>query len=120
MTLAKAGDQKQFPEIVKELNDLGYDDAIAKLRYIANAQAFDALLRSLNLAAFPKYRYYAEDKTLHYVGEKLQKSLMSALSEMVVNPPLPPDAPANDANIKTWNSWWEANKAKDILQKVPF
>jgi hypothetical protein len=120
VTLAKAGDEEQFSEVVKELDDLGYEDAITKLRYIANGQAFDALLRSLNLVAFPKYRYYAEDKTLHYTGEQLQKSVMAALSEMVVNPPLPADAPANDANIKAWNSWWEANKARDVLRKVPF
>ncbi len=120
LILAKAGDQEQFEKIAEQLDDLGYNRAIAKLRYIANDKSFEALLRSLSLGNFPKYRYYAPDKTIHYVGEKLQKSVMAALSQMVANPPLPPDAPATEANITAWNSWWKANKGKHVLQDVPY
>jgi hypothetical protein len=104
--LAKPGDQEQFDRIVKELDESAiYRDAIEKLHYVSSRESFEVLLHSLGLNTFPKDRYSAPDKTLHYFGEKLQKGLMTALSEMVVNPPLSPDAPATDANIQKWREW---------------
>lgn len=36
--------------------------------------------------------------------------LLSALSHMVVNPPLPPDASPTNENIQKWRDWWAKNK----------
>lgn len=118
--LTKAGDQLQFERIVRDLDGLAsYPGAIETLRYVANKQSFEALLHSLNLTNFPKNRYYAPDNTLRPVGEKLQKEVMAALSQMVVDPPLAADAPVTDANIQTWQEWWQANQHKDVLRTVP-
>jgi hypothetical protein len=119
--LAKAGDQEQFERIAKQLDEPGtYRDAIDKFQYIASQESFGILLHSLSLSSFPKDRYYAPDNTLHYLGEKLQKDVMVALSEMVVTPPLASNAPATGTNIQIWKEWWQANKSKDVLKKVPF
>lgn len=119
--LAKAGDRKEFEKIVKELDQPGvYQDAIRKFQYISTRDAFEVLLKSLTLNSFPKDRYYAPDGTLHLVGEKLQKDVLAALSEMVVSPPLPPDVAATDANMEKWREWWRVNKDEDVLKNVPF
>lgn len=119
--LAKAGDQEQLRRIAKDLDEPGlYREGIEKLRYVGDQQAFKTLLHSLSLSTFPKARYYAPDGTLHPLGEKLQKDVMAVLSEMVTNPPLPPDAPATEVNIATWTQWWGSNKDKNVLKPVPF
>lgn len=120
LTLAKAGDDEQFDNVAKGLDDLDYEAAITKMKYIATPQAFEALLHSLTLTRFPKYRYYAADKSLHFVGEKLQVAVMAALSQMVVHPPLPPDAPPTETNIAAWTSWWVKNRDQHVLREVPF
>lgn len=116
--LARQGDQEEFTKIVKELDGSEYPDAVAKLQYISGPAAFEALLRSLSLQTFMLHSD-REKKYIDAEGQKLRIALMQALSKMVANPPLPPDAAPTPENIQKWTTWWEANKEKNVLKNMP-
>jgi hypothetical protein len=116
--LAREGDQEEFARIVKELDGPEYPDAIVKLQYIGGTGAFYALLGSLTLQAFMSH----SDRDRRYIdaeGKKLRVAVMAALSNMVTNPPLPPEAPPTPENIQKWTTWWEANRVKNVLKNGP-
>jgi hypothetical protein len=128
-TLAKAGDREELLKIVNELDELNFKDAVEKLGYIANQDAFEALVNALSLKTFLPNSdnsrvVIAPDgvKTNYriYEGQLLRKEVLKALSLLAVNPPLPQDAPSTDANLETWRRWWKTNREKDVLRKVPF
>jgi hypothetical protein len=110
--LAKEGDHDEFDKIARELDDLPYEDGVAKLRFIGGRQSFEVLLDALSLRAFmrsERWKYY--DRSYMKADEqKLQKAVMATLSELVRNPPLPPEAVPSPENVSKWNDWWVKNK----------
>jgi hypothetical protein len=113
--LARQGNQEELARIMKELDGPEYPDAIVKLQYIGGNVAFNALLGSLTLQTFMSH----SDRDRRYIdaeGKKLRVAVMAALSNMVTNPPLPPEAAPTPENTQKWATWWEANKAKNVLK----
>src|SRR6185437_4289308 len=50
---------------------------------------------------------FSEDDT-----REAQRQIFHALSSLVRNPPLPPDASVTAENIEIWRVWWEKNKGE--------
>ena len=129
VTLAKAGDREELLKIINELDSLNLKDAVEKLGYIADKDAFEALINALSLKTFlpnsdnSRVVIGPDGVTTYYriyEGQSLGKEVLKALSLLAVDPPLPPDAPVTDANFETWRKWWQANREKDVLRKVQF
>lgn len=92
--LAELGDTKAFSMIAA-----GPD--IQKLQIIGGKGAVDALINS------------------KHFNTTQGTPLLKALSQIVQNPPLPPDAEPSAQNIRTWKEWWVKNKDTARFAKVP-
>jgi HEAT repeat protein len=118
--LAREGDQEQFEKIVKELDTTNYLDAVGKLQYIGGPASFEALMHSLTLQTFlPNVARDTNRSYLDTESKRLREAVMTALSNLVAKPPLPPQAPPTSENIEKWNAWWAANKGKNVFKNGP-
>jgi hypothetical protein len=102
--LAKAGDEASFKAIVTELSRSG--NGIDKLTYIGDSRSVEVLLNALGPDFFHlPFRAFSEDE-----AGKMQQLIFHALSSLVKNPPLPPDASATLENVEAWRAWWQKTK----------
>ncbi|MGB7752401.1 MAG: HEAT repeat domain-containing protein [Candidatus Acidiferrales bacterium] len=99
--LAQLGNAKEFEIVVGQLKTQSYQTAIQKLQIIGGRDAFEALVNSSNYFDIP-----------------YEKPFMPALSRMVQDPPLPPDADSTIENIRIWKDWWAKNKQTARFVKV--
>jgi hypothetical protein len=99
--LAPLGDAKEFEIVVGQLKTQSYQTAIQKLQIIGGKDAVEALVNSSNYFDIP-----------------YGKPFMPALSRMVQDPPLPPDADSTIENFRTWKGWWAKNKETARFIKV--
>jgi hypothetical protein len=58
-----------------------------------------------------RWKYY-DRSYMKTDEEKLQRAVMAALSDLVNNPPLPPNAPPTLENISIWNDWWARTRTR--------
>jgi hypothetical protein len=140
VALAKLGDPKEFARIVEK----GAINAPPRtLEYIGGRKAAEALVgallslsehASLKVVAMANciQKYYPNaDKTL---GERAceksmtsdreleaqQSDLLSRLSRMVKNAPLPTGVAYTTQNIEKWRDWWAKNKDTAEFVSIPF
>jgi hypothetical protein len=92
--LAELGDTQAFSTIAAR-ND------IQKLQLIGGKRAVEALIESRNF------------------NTAQGRLSLKALSQMVQNPPLPPEASPSAENIQTWKQWWAKNKDHAQILKPP-
>lgn len=92
--LAELGDTKAFSMIAARPD-------LQKLQIIGGKGAVEALLDS------------------KYFNTVQGAPLMKALSQMVQNPPLPPNAEPSPQNIRAWKEWWERNRNTARFVKMP-
>jgi hypothetical protein len=52
-------------------------------------------------------------------AERRTSLILSALAEMVKDPPLPADAPATAENSQKWKTWWLKNRDKAVFISPP-
>jgi hypothetical protein len=97
-SLARLGDVRQFKIIVNNPNTGSFETEIQKLQIIGGRDAVEVLVNSSG-----------------YWGQPFLK----ALSQMVEDPPLPPDAAPSSENINKWKQWWADNKSKARFVIVP-
>lgn len=100
--LAELGDAKQFDIIVANLKTSSFQTEIQKLQIIGGKNAVEALINSNG-----------------YFNTMSGGYFLKALSQMVQNPPLPPDAEPSVQNIRTWKEWWAKNKDSAKFVRVP-
>lgn len=105
MALAELGDAKQFDIILHQVSPYSYQPGIFKLQIIGGGRSVKALIDSTSSIS-PAYVAYT-------------KPLLSTLSRMVQNPPLPADAPPTLENIQKWKDWWNKNKDTARFVKMP-
>jgi hypothetical protein len=100
--LAQLGDTKAFEVVVSHLKTQSYETEIQKLQIIGGKAAVEALVNSSNYFDIP-----------------YGKPFMAALSRMVQDPPLPPEASSTAENIRKWKDWWAKNKDTALFIKMP-
>jgi hypothetical protein len=100
--LAQLGDAKEFDVVVSHLKTQSYQTEIQKLQIIGGKPAVEALVNSSN-----------------YFNPSWGKPFLAALSRMVQNPPLPPEANPTADNIRKWRDWWAKNKDTAQFVKMP-
>ena len=100
--LAKLGDGSQFAIIVAHLKTNSFQTEIQKLRIIGGKDSVEALVNSSN-----------------YFNTVWGGPFLKALSQMLQNPPLPPDAAPSEQNIRTWKDWWAKNKSAARFTNMP-
>jgi hypothetical protein len=52
-------------------------------------------------------------------AERRTSLILSALVEMVKNPPLPADAPPTAESSQKWKDWWAKNRDKAVFTVPP-
>jgi hypothetical protein len=101
-SLARLGDAQHFKIIVTNLNTRSFQTEIQKLQIIGGREAVEALVNSSS-----------------YFNTYWGQPFLKALSPMVEDPPLPPDATPSAENISKWKRWWAENKSKAGFVRVP-
>jgi hypothetical protein len=101
--LARLGDAKAFDVVVSHLKTQSFQTEIQKLQIIGGKEAVEALVNSSN----------------YFNTSIWGKPFMAALSRMVQNPPLPPEANSTAENIRKWKDWWAKNKDTALFIKMP-
>jgi hypothetical protein len=101
-SLARLGGPKEFDIIVAHLKTQSFQTEIQKLQIVGGKDAVEALVNSTN-----------------YFNTVWGRPFLKALSEMLQNPPLPPDADLSVQNIHKWKDWWAKNKDTATFVKVP-
>jgi len=101
-SLARLGDPKEFDIIVAHLKTQSFQTEIQKLQIVGGKDAVEALVNSSN-----------------YFNTVWGRPFLKVLSEMLQNPPLPPDADLSLQNIHKWKDWWAKNKDTAKFVKVP-
>lgn len=101
-SLARLGDRKEFDLIVAHMKTQSFQREIQKLQIVGGKDAVEALVNSSN-----------------YFNTPWGRPFLKALSEMVQNPPLPPDADPSVQNIYKWKDWWAKNKDTAKFVTVP-
>lgn len=91
--LAELGDTKEFGAIVAHLQTISFQTEIQKPQIIGGKDAVEALINSSN-----------------YFNTVWGGAFLKALSQMLQNPPLPPNAEPSVQNIGMWKDWWAKNK----------
>jgi hypothetical protein len=56
---------------------------------------------------------------LLYWAERRTTLILSALAEMVKDPPLSPDAPPTAESSQKWKDWWAKNRDKAVFVTPP-
>jgi len=100
--LAELGDAAQFAVIRAHLKTNSFQTEIQKLQIIGGIDAVEALVNSSN-----------------YFNTVWGGPFLKALSQMVQSPPLPPDAPPSEQNIRIWKDWWAKNKNTARFVRAP-
>lgn len=93
-SLAELGDAQDFAIIVRELHTNAFQTAILKMQIIGGQKAVAALLEA---SVNPAYAMF-------------NQALFKSLSQMVQDPPLPPNADPTAENLQKWQAWWAKNK----------
>ncbi len=101
-SLARLGDPKEFDIIVAHLKTQSFQTEIQKPQIVGGKDAVEALVNSSN-----------------YFNTVWGRPFLKVLSEMLQNPPLPPDADLSLQNIHKWKDWWAKNKDTAKFVKVP-
>jgi len=97
VALAKFGDEKSLEISLRHPSPYADQAGLVKFEIVSGQRSMNALIESISQV---DPRYAANTKPL-----------MAALSRMVQNPPLPPDAPATMENLHKWQSWWAENRS---------
>jgi hypothetical protein len=92
--LAELGDAEEFAIIVHELHTNAFQTAALKMQIIGGKKAVSALLEA---SVNPDYAMF-------------NQALFKSLSQMVQEPPLPPNADPTAENLQKWQAWWAKNK----------
>jgi hypothetical protein len=92
--LAELGDAEAFAIIVHELQTNAFQTAILKMQIVGGKKAVSALLEA---SVNPAYAMF-------------NQALFKSLSQMVQDPPLPPNADPTAENLQKWQAWWAKNK----------
>jgi hypothetical protein len=100
--LARLGDAKEFGVVVGQLKTRSFQTEIQKLQIIGGKDAVEALVNSSD-----------------HFNTAWGNFFVQALSRMVENPPLPPDATPTVENIRKWKDWWAKNKDSARFVRVP-
>ena len=96
IALAELGDAKNFDIVARQVSPYAYETGILKLQIVGGRKSVQALIDSIS---------HVDASTAAYA-----KPLLSTLSKMVENPPLPPDATPSVENLQKWKDWWAQNK----------
>lgn len=139
--LAATGDQRALPGI-KKFGSIGYPlneylgpRAQYPLYFWLRHDYVETALAELgDIKAFAMIAARPDVQKLQIIGGKVAVEalinrkifnavqgalLLKALSQMVQNPPLPPNAEPSAENISTWKKWWATNKGTARFVKVP-
>ena len=85
------------------------NSAIKKMRIANTKESIDILLNALDV------------KKIDGVGENginiFRGEILNALSQMIENPPLDPEADPTPENIQKWKQWWSENKDTAVLKR---
>jgi hypothetical protein len=52
-------------------------------------------------------------------AERRTGHILSALAEMVRDPPLPADAPPTSESVQKWKDWWQRNRDRAVFVIPP-
>jgi hypothetical protein len=100
--LAELGDAEEFAIIVHELQTNAFQTAILKMQIVGGKKAVSALLEA---SVNPAYAMF-------------NQALFKSLSQMVQDPPLPPNADPTAESLQKWQAWWAKNKDTARFVKV--
>ena len=101
--LAELGDANEFAIVVHELQTNAFQTAILKMQVVGGKKAVSALLEA---SVNPAYAMF-------------NQALFKSLSQMVQDPPLPPNADPTAENVHKWQAWWAKNKDTARFVKMP-
>jgi hypothetical protein len=101
--LAKLGDSEELHEIERELNFMGFADAVQKLQYIGGESAVTVLVTALADPEFLSDKGIPKSNMKKYSKDR-DRLIISALITMVVV-----DRGSVRA-AKQWKKWWARNK----------
>jgi hypothetical protein len=106
LALAELGDAKNFDIVARQVSPYAYETGILKLQIVGGRKSVQVLINSMSSINSPAYAAYT-------------KPLLSTVSRMVENPPLPPDATPSVENLQKWKDWWATKKDTARFVKMP-